>query len=284
MADALDAVSPDVEARKRALLEAVASGGTAGLKAYESSQQGLQTARGQAIDAASGLANLIGGPESQGFAPQAGSVYDRRIADLGVNRDAWTQNFAARGAANKNYLDQVAAAVPLVRAQTERDLALKRMELDARNASSSADGVLGGLSRTELKDLLGGQAENLIAPGGLYAGQDKNDVARALGAFHTMSGSAAPPQISALFPRSTKPVADVKNIMTWAKTDEKTANSILSNQNYQDTRSDISARLGAGEGWETIDAALRAALLPGKERTYRALVAEWEPQFGKAGL
>lgn len=138
MADALDAVSPDVAGRTKALLSAVASGGTAGLKAYESAIADTTRAKTDGIARAQQRASLIGGPEAQGFEGQAAAQYDRGISNLGSSRASFESNMAQLGAAHKNYLDQVASSVPLVRADTQRQLALKKQALDAELAQSAA--------------------------------------------------------------------------------------------------------------------------------------------------
>lgn len=134
MADALDAVSPDVAGRTRALLQAVATGGTAGLRAYESGQQALTQSKTDAVTRAQTRAGLIGGPEAQGFESQAVQVYDRGLGNLASARSGFEANMAQLGTAHKNYLDQVAAAVPLVRADTQRQLALRKAAVDAELA------------------------------------------------------------------------------------------------------------------------------------------------------
>lgn len=137
MADALDAVSPDVAGRTRALLQAVATGGTAGLRAYESGQQALTQSKTDAVTRAQTRAGLIGGPEAQGFESQAVQVYDRGLGNLASARSGFEANMAQLGTAHKNYLDQVAAAVPLVRADTQRQLALRKAAVDAELAKQA---------------------------------------------------------------------------------------------------------------------------------------------------
>ncbi|MGH2667519.1 MAG: hypothetical protein ACRDH5_00075 [bacterium] len=285
MADQFGAVSPDTQERTKRLLEAVASGGSAGLKAFENAESMLRTNQSQAIDAAAGLANLIGGPESQGFVPQAGANYTRGFSNLGQSRANFEALMAAQGSAHKNYLDQVAAAVPLARADAEGKLALKRAALEAAatQSSSTADPTFGDLSDSELKVRLGGAAENLY-PGSSFTNDEK---ARSLGAFLTQSGSAAPARVTGLFPRSTKPVADIKNIQTWAKTDEKTAKTIQADPSYQSARDWAWQQLNAGVDFETVRDTFAGNFTTGganKTRTYTALVNEFDRVFRQAGL
>jgi hypothetical protein len=171
MADALDAVSGDVAARTKALLSAVATGGTAGLKAYEQSIASTGQAKTDAVTRAQQRAGLIGGPEAQGFEGQASSAYDRGLSNLGNARGSFEANMAHLGSAHKNYLDQVGAAVPLVRADTQKQLALKQQAIDAALAKDAADAEKAAekeakANKPKLADILN-LSQNLS---GLYAG------------------------------------------------------------------------------------------------------------------
>ena len=284
MADTLSTVPAANEEYKKQLLSAMASGGTAGAQAFESGQQALTTARGQSIDRAGQLASLIGGPESQGFEGLAAGQYDRRIGDLKAGQANFTENLAARGSAYDQYLNAVSAAVPLVRANTDRALALKQLELDAKGGGAGSDSW-GDLSDSELRVRLGGAADNLY-PGTSFA---KDEKARALGAYLTQSGSAAPARISGLFPRTEpKPAKPVATLISKARLrDETELATVQKDPDYIKAKAQIETLLGTGTTKAELQAALQASLLSGttkKDRSYRLLLAQYLDLFPTRAL
>jgi hypothetical protein len=117
-----------VNARTKALLEAVATGGKRGLESYQQSETAINDYRKQALGRTSALAALVGGPEAQGFEKIADQQYGARLTDLDQSRTAFTEDIARRGIAGKSALDQLAAVEPLVRAQVTKAIEKKRAE------------------------------------------------------------------------------------------------------------------------------------------------------------
>lgn len=197
--DPLDAVSSDVASRAKAILTAVATGGTYGLKAYEQSIASTGLAKTDAITRAQERAGLIGGPEAQGFEGQASSAYDRGISNLSGARAGFEANMTQLGAAHKNYLDQVNAAVPLVRADTQRQLALKQQAIDAEREQEAAKEAKA--NKPKLSEILN-LSQNI---GSMYADQPGDSPLRGtveerlqpnglfpkLGSVQTVEGSAS---------------------------------------------------------------------------------------------
>lgn len=117
-----------VDARTKALLEAVATGGKRGLQAYQDSEQAIGQYRQQALGRANKLAGIIGGPEAQGFEQVADQQYGARLADLSQARTAFTEDMARRGLAGRTAVDAFGSIAPLVRAQVEHDINQKRAD------------------------------------------------------------------------------------------------------------------------------------------------------------
>lgn len=154
MADAYGAISPQVDSRKKAILEAVASGGTKGLQAFEQAEQAVAGAKDSAVGRTQAIAGLIGGPESQGFEAPVVRQFDTRMADLGQRRAGFQEDMARLGIAGQRGLTALGAVAPLMKQRDEqsiassvRDAALKdwearalgQAEMDEQAAAAKAE-------------------------------------------------------------------------------------------------------------------------------------------------
>lgn len=257
--DPLAAVSPDVASRTKNLLAAVASGGSQGLRAYEQSEAALRQAKTDAVARAQQRASLIGGPEAQGFEAAAAGQFDRRLGDVANSRGSFESHMAGLGAAHKNYLSQVSAAVPLVRADTERQLALKKLELEEKNREEmSADALLGlasqmskapaqplrkGSTTEERNDIATAEINRQLAG---HGDQDKlTALAAELGGLvgapeKTIAEMYSPSKQSSLLNAqqnmAPETPADVKNIANWANVDNDAATKIADDPTYRKVR------------------------------------------------
>lgn len=164
MADAYGAISPQVNAQKKAILEAVASGGTKGLQAYEQAQQEIASSKDDAVGRTKAIAGLIGGPESQGFEAPIVRQFDTRMADLGQRRAGFSEDMARLGVAGQTALSSLGALAPLMKqkdqqslAQSVRDTALKdwearslgQAEMDEQSAANAAANAEKAFSENE---------------------------------------------------------------------------------------------------------------------------------------
>lgn len=140
MADTFDAANSTIDASRAALLAAMAKAGSAGKAAYESAQADLAAQRQASVSAALSAAagrNAPGALQAQ-LAQTVGQPYDRGIASLKAGAASRAGDLAARQANSESYLTEVQGAMPVVRAQAERQLA----ELRARAAREAADDSL----------------------------------------------------------------------------------------------------------------------------------------------
>lgn len=132
--------------RKRAILEAMAQGGSAGKEAYERAQQAITANRVSALDSLIGGAQKrnVGGAAENELAAIAGTASSRNLENLASSRASYQQNVGAMQQMNSNYMDQASAAVPAIQAASDRELALFRaqqqakLDADAAKSASSA--------------------------------------------------------------------------------------------------------------------------------------------------
>lgn len=138
--DAFGAAQSTIDASKLSLLKAIQAAGTQGRAAYEAGQADLAAQRQTAVQAAIAAAGGRGAPaELQGqLAQSVGQPYDRNIASLRAGAASREGDLVARRANTESYLGEVSAAMPVVRAAAERQLA----ELRARAAEKAGTSSL----------------------------------------------------------------------------------------------------------------------------------------------
>lgn len=139
MADALSTMGPQIDADKKALLAAAATGGSAGIAAYKAGQDALGAERQASVARAAQRASLIGGPESQGFEAIPDQYYGRGLANLASSRATFEGDMSRRLAANQDYLSKAAASIPAYRAETDRLVGLKAAAAKDKAAKEAAD-------------------------------------------------------------------------------------------------------------------------------------------------
>lgn len=171
MADAFTDANSTVDESKRRLLEAIAQGGTAGRTQFEQTQAALQAQKQAAIAAALSEGALRGAPEAmrQLTAQQVGGSFDRRLTDLTAAQGDLERRLADQRASGESYFAQAQGAIPVIRAQAERELALAREKAAEDAAKRSGADIsplnalskqLGGIANTN-KYLLD-QSENYV--------------------------------------------------------------------------------------------------------------------------
>lgn len=144
-------------------LAAGAKGGTAGVAAYDQAQAQVKASRDQAIGQLQQVAKQANAPGAlttqlaAGISAPAGVTLDN-LASLGAASGAGSD---ANQAATGNYLHEAGAALPLIRAEADRDLGQKIALLNASRAGSG--GGAGSLSDSELRTRLLGEATRLRA-------------------------------------------------------------------------------------------------------------------------
>lgn len=122
MSDYFDAASRSVEENRRALLAAVAAGGTAGRQAYEQARAEVGQLRSNAIRAALAEAGQRGAPQGvlDQISAQVGQGYDRQLSGMAAAQGSRDAQYAQRGTAGDSYMSQVQAAIPALRAKAQR--------------------------------------------------------------------------------------------------------------------------------------------------------------------
>jgi glutaredoxin-related protein len=146
MADSYGAISPEVDSRKKAILQAVAEGGTKGLQAFEQAEKQIAASKDSAVGRTQALAGLIGGPESKGFDAPIIQQFDTRQADLAQRRAGFSEDMARLGSAGNRALSSMAAIAPLMKARDQRSLA------DQAKAAAAKDWEARSLGQAELDE------------------------------------------------------------------------------------------------------------------------------------
>lgn len=247
MADALSSMPGEIDAGKRALLAAAASGGTAGVAAFKEGQAQLGLAQQQSVGRAATRAALIGGPEAQGFQTMAQEGYGRGIANLGTAQTMFEADMSRRLSANQDYLSKAGAAIPAYRAQTDRLVGFKQQAaqaaLDKKRAEEAAKdptsdwllgqgqsladtvnhqlGTSGRRSTSDLRGTVDKNGQHVFGSGATLANvsaDDMGDVDNAVFAANKLGG---------IGPAGVDPVNAARAVATSLGLDEGETNGIL---------------------------------------------------------
>lgn len=134
MADAYDAAKNETDQARRGLLAAIAQGGTAARQAYEQQQAQLQAQRAASLDQIARDSGVIGAPEAQlaDLRRRIAGSYDTRIGALGDAAASRSAELAQQQAAGEAYLGKVDAALPVLKAQGDRQLAQLRADAEEK--------------------------------------------------------------------------------------------------------------------------------------------------------
>lgn len=152
--DYFGAASNNVKNQTADLLRAVATGGTEGLRQYEASTKAMGTSTNEAIGRAQQRSSLLG-PGTASFESLPKDQGERRMADIEVGREGFHQSMANRGNAYHNYLSQVGAAIPLVKADHDKTLGQIAALAAKAEAEKAAAAEKDALENISLDSLLG---------------------------------------------------------------------------------------------------------------------------------
>jgi hypothetical protein len=109
-----DSANRQVDESKKGLLEAVATGGTAGKQAFDAAQAQAAQAKQDAVARAAERSALYGvGGNDQTFL----GAYDARANQMGVNRANFESGLAQTQASGSSYLEKARSSIPLLEAQ-----------------------------------------------------------------------------------------------------------------------------------------------------------------------
>jgi len=174
--DSFDAASASVEEQRRALLAAVAAGGTQGRQAYQQAQAEVGALRQNAIRAALAEAGQRGAPQAvqDQISAQVGQGYDRQLSGMAASQGSRDAEYAQRGAAGNSYMDQVQGAIPVLRAQAQQ----QKEELQAKAMADAEERALKlDLGKMQLMKAMqgGSDTENPIALAKLQMAQEEHD-------------------------------------------------------------------------------------------------------------
>lgn len=141
MADAYDAAQTALNQQKAAMLAAMAQNGSQGRALYDQSQADLANQRSNAVNGALADAQRRGAPSGMLdlISSEVGAPYARRSMDIDSSHQAQDQWLSNLGLAHSAYMDQASAAIPTLRAQSERAAMAA-----AAKASKSSGGRGGG--------------------------------------------------------------------------------------------------------------------------------------------
>lgn len=137
---AIDQAGSDAERRRREALEAMASGGSAGVDAYKEAQTQVAGYRDAALNQALGAAAARGAPGiAQGeLASIIRAPGDRTLQHLAAAQGTFSADMARRASANDDYFAQAKAAVPAIQAASARDIAWAKAQWESSKAKEKA--------------------------------------------------------------------------------------------------------------------------------------------------
>ena len=136
MADPFDSAASKIDEQKRAVLAAMAQAGSAGKAAYEQARTRIAAQRQAALAAALGGADERGlNPELQAqLSAKITAGLDRQAADLSASEASYAGQQSTIGQASDSYLSEAAAAIPSLRARSERQVAALRAKAEEDEA------------------------------------------------------------------------------------------------------------------------------------------------------
>jgi hypothetical protein len=106
-----DSAGMQIDSSKKALLEAVATGGTAGKQAFDAAQAQAAQAKQEAVARAAERSSLLGiGGDNQTFL----GAYDARANQMGVNRANFESGLAQTQASGESYMEKARASIPIL--------------------------------------------------------------------------------------------------------------------------------------------------------------------------
>lgn len=161
MADQFAAAQAAAADQKRALLAAMATGGTAAADAYKAAQADTSAARQSAVQGALAAAAQRGAPAELQSQLQAtiSAPFDRQNANLSQAAASRAADMAQRGTADAAYFDQASAAAPVMRAATDHLLAIRRAQYNLAHQGFGGTGK----SEAEIKAAAVGKASHDLA-------------------------------------------------------------------------------------------------------------------------
>ncbi len=134
---AVDAPTPAPNNQALAL-QAAAQGGQNGLDIFNQARKDISSGQAAAVQRAQSLANIIGGPEAQGFEQLPKESYGRGLAALTAGETGFKASQQAGANALANYQAKVKAGIPMIEAQTAQLLAGYGKKKAKAAASSAA--------------------------------------------------------------------------------------------------------------------------------------------------
>lgn len=170
MGDYLDSAREATEARKRETLNALATAGTGGVDALEAARGEVRAAQDAALDQAMRTAAQRGAPagaqaEIERLIREPG---DRAVQALAANKGAFLADMSRRAGRTEDYMAQAQAAVPVIRAAADRDIAMQKAvweDQQRRETEKAAkwqqEAIAGGLAEMTTETDLKARAESL---------------------------------------------------------------------------------------------------------------------------
>jgi hypothetical protein len=130
-----DSSSSQIDASKKALLDSVASAGTAGKAAFDAAQAQAAQAKQDAVARAAQRAALFGaGGNDQTFL----GAYDNRMNQGDVNRTNFESGLAQTQASGDSYLEKARGAIPVLQAINSNKISQQEAAMRAAIAAAQA--------------------------------------------------------------------------------------------------------------------------------------------------
>jgi len=122
---ATDNTEAQLDEQKKALLQAIAEQGSAGRQAFQNAQTANEQQKATAMQQALARATAINAPDAfnQGAAQDLARPFDATASNLSNQQATFDADLARSAATNSSYFDKVKASVPIVRAQSDAEIA-----------------------------------------------------------------------------------------------------------------------------------------------------------------
>lgn len=164
---------------KRRLLEAVATAGLAGKKAFEEAQSGIQSSQHAALQRAQEGATMFGGGAERFGAGNLATRFDLQRGNLGAAGAEFAAQNASMGAAGSGYMDKVQAALGALKEQNaaktgEYDAQIQAYKTRLEQEAAAAAAAAAAKEQAEMNRLrIREQGENARATARLRADAEK---------------------------------------------------------------------------------------------------------------
>lgn len=257
---AFQGAEASTEAQRRALLGAVAQYGSQGREAIAAQQAQADSARTAAVQAAAGRAGAINAPAAlvTQLRQQAAAPADIASRDAALAGQAQAAEMSRLASANGNYMSQVAAATPIVRAQA--GARVSQIIAEQQNAEAARQDAA-EQRRLDAIEAERGRSFSREQQG--WSREDRRFEAEQRRLDTDGDGKPDP---------QTSPVRTLDEAASIAGISPDQLPAIQQNKSYKELGAGVAAAAAAGESWQQVLSRIRA---------YEAASGKQYPQLTK---